>query len=219
MKKFPFLLIIALCGLASQDNLQAQFSMVYSLGIAPQQSPAGHYIFVNRSLPESEFTFDLAQVKASGFIGAGTRYSLDPFFLMAEAQYNKREYVYDVEYTYPEFVRSAEVSQFSETMHVINVPISIGVDLGIIEVTSGLLPQIIAGHQTDLGNIDGFTSKLNTVRFGWQSGIAAKVANLRLGINWQMDSNNYGDHLYINDQQLSLSGRSSRIVGLLSYAF
>ena len=49
---------------------------------------------------------------------------------MAEAQYNKREYVYDIQYTYPEFVRTEDVQQYAETMHVINVPLTLGVDLG-----------------------------------------------------------------------------------------
>ncbi|MDZ4748781.1 MAG: hypothetical protein SH808_09855 [Saprospiraceae bacterium] len=219
MKNIRNFFIIICFSFISVNALEAQFSMVYSLGIAPQQTPDGHYIFVNRSSPDSEFTFDLTKVKASYFVGAGVRYTIAPFFLMTEAQYNKREYIYTVEPTSSGFVRSEETIQFTESMHVINVPVSIGVDLGVIEVFSGFLPQVIVAHQTALDQMTGYADDLKTLRFGWHTGIAAKVANLRIGLSYQMDSNNYADHISINDQHLALSGRSSRIVGSLSYAF
>jgi hypothetical protein len=220
MRKIQYFRFLTIIGcLFFMEEAQAQFSMIYSMGISPQQTPNGHYLIVNRSAPRDEFTFDLAQVKASYFIGAGTRYSLKPFFLMAEAQYNKREYVYSIVPTYPTFVRSDETIQFTETMHVINVPVSVGVDLGFMEVYSGFLPQIIVSQQTNMDELSGYEQKLNPLRFGWHTGIAAKVANLRIGLNWQMDANGYADHIYINDQNLRLNGNSSRLVGLLSYAF
>lgn len=197
----------------------AQVSMTMSVGIAPQQTPVAHYIFVNRSSPRDEFTFDLAKVKASYFVGVGTRYDMAPFFFLAEAQYNKREYVYDVAYTYPGFGRSEEVVQYAETMHVINVPVSIGVDLGVVDVINGFVPQVVVSHQTDLKDLRGYSDDLSTFRFGWHSGIAANVANMRIGLDWQMDFNNYADHIYINNQNLELAGRISRIVGTLAYNF
>lgn len=219
MRKVPVFLTIAIGLFLCIADSHAQFSMVYSAGISPQQSPNGHYIFVNQATPRDEFTFNLAQVKASYFIGAGTRYDVKPFFFTGEAQYNKREYVYNVEYTYPDFVRSEETIAYNETMHMINVPVSIGVDLGVMEVTSGFLPQFVVSHKSDLENISGYSEKLNPVRFGWQSGLAAKVANFRIGLNYQMDFNNYADHMAVNGDNLSLSGRSSRFVGMFSAMF
>ncbi len=219
MKNTTYLLALAICSLLNINDSHGQTSMVYSIGIAPQQSPGGHYIFVNRNTPREEFTFDLAQVKASYFLGAGVRHDLNPFFFMAEAQYNKREYVYDIQYTYPEFVRTEDVQQYAETMHVINVPLTLGVDLGAVEVTSGLLPQFVVSHNSQLENIEGYSEDLNIMRFGWHSGVAAKVANFRFGLNYQMDFNNYADHMSIHGESLALSGNSNRIVGLISCKF
>jgi len=212
-------LIVSLLAIFSLTDIHAQFSMVASMGISPQQSPGNHYIFVNRSTPRSEFRFNISRVKASYFIGGGTRYDLKPFFFQAEAQYNKREFVYDVEYTYPEFVRSDETIEYTESMHVINLPVSIGVAVGVMEVTSGFLPQLVVGHETDLDHISGYADNINPLRFGWHTGIAARLAGLRIGLDWQMDSNSYADHIYINTQNLDLKGKSSRVVGLLTYQF
>ena len=217
MKNLIALVLLSTLFLATK--VDAQVSMTMTVGVSPQQTPTSHYIFVNRSSPRDEFTFDLAQVKASYFIGVGTRYDIKPFFFLAEAQYNKREYVYDVTDTYPGFGRSEETVEYSESMNVINVPLSIGVDLGVVDVINGFVPQIFVSHQTDLENIRGYSDDLNTFRFGWHSGIAANVANLRIGLDWQMDFKNYADHIYINDQNLALAGRISRIVGNLTYNF
>ena len=219
MKNYRNLFIIACLSFISINVLESQVSMVYSLGISPQQAPEGHYVFVNRSTPDSEFTFNLSQVKASYFVGAGVRYSMAPFFLMTEAQYNKRTYVYDVVPTSSSFIRSEETIEFNESMHVINVPVSVGVELGFMEVFSGFLPQFIVSHQTDLDQLTGYSEDLKTLRFGWHTGIAARVDKMRIGLTYQMDANNYADHISINDQQLKLTGRSSRIVGSLSFVF
>ena len=217
MKNLTILVIC--CSLFLTFNLKGQVTMTLTAGVSPQQTPTAHYIFVNRSSPRDEFTFDLAQVKASYFVGVGARYDVKPFFFLGEAQYNKREYVYDIAYTFPGFGRTEEAIQYSESMNVINLPVSIGVDLGVVDVINGFVPQVIVSHQTDLDNIRGYSDKLSPIRFGWHSGIAANVANMRIGLDWQMDFNNYADHIYVRDQNLALAGRSSRIVGTLTYIF
>ena len=216
MKNLIYVLTLVLSTMLTLSESKAQTSMVYTLGLSPQMSPGGHYIFANLQSPKDEFTFDLAQVKASYFLGAGVRHDIHPFFFMAEAQYNKREYVYDIQYTYPAFVRTEDVQQYTETMHMINVPLTIGVDLGFAEVTSGLLPQFVVSHQTELSNFEGYSDQLKTMRFGWHAGVAAKVNNFRLGINWQMDFNNYADHMYMNGESLGLQGTSNRLVGTIA---
>jgi hypothetical protein len=199
-------------------SMHSQLSMVVTTGISPQQTPPSHYIFVNRSTPD-EFTFDLRTVKASVFIGAGARYDIKPFFFQAEAQYNKREYVYDVSYVYTGRGRTDEVTEYEEQMDVINLPVSVGVDLGILDVTSGFVPQFILSQQSDLADLEGYNQDLKTMRFGWQTGIAANVNQLRIGLNWQSDFNNYADHANIRNQSLELAGRTSRLLGTLSFIF
>ena|SRR6187397_1236459 len=216
MKKFFVLTTVFL--FAFVVSMQSQVSMVVTAAISPQQTPPSHYIFVNRSTPD-EFTFDLRTVKSSVFIGAGARYDIKPFFFQAEAQYNKRVYVYDVSYTYTGRGRTDEVNKYEEQMDVINLPLSMGVDLGILDITSGFLPQFILSQQSDLSDLEGYNQDLKTMRFGWHTGIAANVNQLRIGLNWQSDFNNYADHAYIGNQSLELAGRSSRLLGTLSFVF
>ncbi|MEO6131105.1 MAG: hypothetical protein ABIQ02_04610 [Saprospiraceae bacterium] len=218
MKKIFFVLLVF--NFLSIFSAQSQkVVMIFSSGLSPQQSPATHFIFVNRSTPRNEFTFDLAQVKTSYFIGAGAKYDANPFFFSAEAQYNKREYVYNIAYTFPGFGRSEQSQLLTESLNVINVPLSLGVDLGAVDVTSGFLPQVILSQNTDLKNLDGYTQKLKWLRFGWHTGVAANVGDLRIGVSMQMDFNNYADHAYIRNQNLALQGRSTRMLGTLSYQF
>ncbi len=197
----------------------AQWSLVVSAGVSPQQSPETPYVFANRSTPRNEFTFDLAQVKASPFIGAGAEYRFAPFFVNAEAQYARREYVYDVTGTYPGFPRSQEATTYTESMDMVNLPLTLGVNLGVIDVTSGFLPQFVVSHRTDLDQIAGYTQDQNALRMGWHGGVAARLTHLRIGFSYQMDFQNYGDHMAVNGDPLRLQGRSSRLVGSVSYIF
>ena len=217
MKKQFYLLACLVAGFIS--NAGAQITMTFTAGVAPQQTPESHYIFVNRSTPRDEFTFDLAQIKAAYFVGVGAKYDLNPFFITAEAQYNKREYIYDVSYTFPEFGRTETTVQYSEYMNVVNVPLSLGVDLGLVDVSSGFIPQLIVSQQSDLENVSGYSQKLKKLRFGWHTGLAVNINQLRVGVNWQMDFNNYVDHAYVRNQSLRLQGRPTRVLGTLSYQF
>ena len=193
--------------------------MTFSTGVSPQQNPDMHYIFVNRATPRDEFTFDLTQVKASYFVGVGAKYALTNFFFAAEAQYNKREYIYDILYTFPGFGRSEESQLMTETMNVINLPLTLGVDLGLVDFTSGFLPQIVLSQSTELSNLNGYSQDLDWLRFGWHSGVAANIGEMRIGMSMQMDFNNYADHAYIREQNLALQGRATRLLANLSYQF
>lgn len=214
-------LIIIICAFTlSIPVIKAQgVVMTFTAGVSPQHNPEDNHIFVNRSSPRDEFTFDLAQVPASFVVGVGARYNLQPFFIAAEAQYNKREFIYDVSYTYPTFARSETKESMSEQMNIINLPVTLGVDLGIVDITSGFVPQLVVTHKSELSNIDGYSEKVKPIRLGWQSGVAANIKQLRVGVSWQMDFNNYADHAYINNQNLSLQGRANRWLGTVSYMF
>ncbi len=214
------LILIIFCNALSILSIEAQrVVMTFTAGVSPQQTPGIPHVFVNRSSPRDEFMFDLRQVKASYIIGAGAKYDLKPFFLAAEAQYNRREYLYDLTYTFPGFGRSEQTQVIKEYMNIINFPFTLGVDLGVVDITSGFLPQLVVSQDSDLSDISGYSQKLKPLRFGWHSGVAANIADMRVGLSWQMDFNNYADHAYINHQNLSLQGRASRILGTLSYQF
>lgn len=214
------LITAALCFCGGIGITHAQdVQMTFTAGVSPQQTPITNHIFVNRSSPRDEFTFDLSQVKASYFVGVGAKYDLKPFFLAAEALYNRREYIYNISYTFPGFGRTEQTQVMTENMNIINIPLTLGVDLGVVDVTSGFLPQIIMSHDSDLAGLNGYSQKLDWLRFGWHSGVAANINNMRVGVSWQMDFNNYADHAYIHDQNLTLQGRSNRLLGTVTYLF
>ena len=214
-----FAFAILACSVTCSPAFAQGVIMTFTAGVSPQQNPETNHIFVNRSSPHDEFTFDLAEVKASYYVGVGAKYDLKPFFLAADALYNRREYLYNVSYTFPGFGRSEQVRLMTESMNVINIPLTFGVDLGVVDVTSGFLPQVIVSHDSDLSGLEGYSQKLDRLRFGWHSGLAANIKDMRVGLSWQMDFNNYADHAYIREQNLELQGRSSRFLGSLTYLF
>lgn len=210
--------IIILC-LFALPVIGQRFKMTVSAGMSPQQNPTSNHIIVNRSAPEDEFTFDLLQASPVYYVGIGTKYDMAPFFFAADAQYNRREYIYDINSVPSDFSRTVATQQASESMNVINLPLTLGYDLGIVDVTSGFVPQFVISNQTDLDNVEGYSESLDRVRFGWHSGLAVHIRDFRVGLTYQQDFNNYADHINIRDQNLALQGLTSRILGTLSYEF
>ncbi len=199
--------------------LSAQWSMHFTAGVSPQQTPAGHHIFVNRSSAKDEFRFDLARVNASYAVGLGTRLDFHPFFLTTDALFTTRQSDYDIKYTYVGNGRTDQATQYTERMNLLQFPVSLGVQLGAIDVNSGFVPQWVIRHSTELDQITGYHQDLKKFRFGWHTGIGARISNVRIGMDWQMDFNNYADHAYIGDQSMELKGRSSRWMATIGYQF
>src|SRR5690606_40462420 len=56
---FRMLCFSVLTTLLAYLPADAQWSLVVSAGVSPQQSPETPYVFANRSTPRNEFTFDL----------------------------------------------------------------------------------------------------------------------------------------------------------------
>ncbi len=104
-------------------------------------------------------------------------------------------------------------------MNMINVPLCLGVDLGVVDVSSGFLPQFVLSQTTDLTTLTGYNQNLKWLRFGWLSSVAANVGQLRVGVSMQMDFNNYADHAYIRNQSLSLQSRPTRLLATVGYQF
>ena len=216
MKTYVITFLICMSFLFSAN---AQISMTVTGGISPGRHPQAHHIFVSTNNPTDEFMFDLKQIKPSFLIGVGAKYDVKPFFFAAEAQYNQRQYVYSITPTENSFFRSVQEQDLTETMDVVYLPVTLGVDLGVMDITSGFLPQVIVSQQSELESLEGYSQKLNRLRLGWHSGVGVNINAVRVGVSWQMDFNNYADHAYFNDQSIALQGHPSRWLGTVSYQF
>ncbi len=217
MKTYLTLLVLAIL-ISIQAN--AQFSFGIKGGAAPVVAPNTNYTIANRAVPVDEFTFNISDVKNSFYLGGYTQYNLDAsFFLRGEALYNWYEIDYLVNYTFESRFRSSDEVTYTEEVHRIDLPLSLGARIGTFEVVSGLVPRLIVKNENEMESLSGYADEMKTLQLGFHSGIGINIQQVTVGMTYQMDFQNYGAHIRFRGESLDLQNRPSRIIFSLGYQF
>ncbi len=196
---------------------QATFGV--KAGVSPAVTPNTSYIFANRETPRDEFTFNILNVNNGIYLGGFTQVDMKPFFFRFEALYNQYQIDYSLNYTFEVRGRSAQEKILTEQFHRIDIPASVGVNLGAFEVNSGVVAHFNLSQDSELSQVDGYQSNLSAVELGWQTGIGINLANVNLGLTYQMDFNNYGSHMKVNEGSLEMSNSPTRLIATIAYKF
>lgn len=201
-------------------DVNAQISFGVKAGSSIAVAPNTHYTFANRETPRDEFIFNVTNASSAIYLGMFAEIDLnDYFFLRTEALYNQFDLEYMVKYTRETQIRSTERQYFTEKIRRIDLPVSLGVRLGNMDVTSGLVARYNISNKNELSAIEGFKANAPKMELGFQTGVGINIANASLGLNYQIDFRNYGNHISINGDQLDLQNRPTRLVATIAYRF
>lgn len=207
MKSLLFIACLILAGIP----VTAQVSLSVSAGATPTTDPGTPFIFVNGEDFGSLFKFNAEEVKYSPQIGLGLKWQVRPFWFMTEISYYERTTKYSVDYWYDEFTSSSDMF-LNDKQSILELPVSVGVSLGIVEVTSGLSISYDVQYTTELDQISGFESSAEPIRLGWHMGVGINFHRFVAGIRYQQYFSNYGSDLYVHDDELELIGSMGRFV-------
>lgn len=198
----------------------AQFSFGIKGGAAPVVAPNTNYTIANRAVPVDEFTFNISDIKNGFYAGAFSQYDLDAsFFLRAEALYNWYEIDYLINYTFESRFRSSDEVTYTEKVHRVDLPLSLGARIGAFEVVSGLVPRFILKNENEMASMEGYSEEMKTLQLGFHSGVGINIQHVKIGMSYQMDFQNYGAHIRFRGESLDLQNRPSRIIFTLGYEF
>jgi len=118
--------------LTAYSSAWTQFRLDLIAGISPGSNPTTAGIIVNRQLPSEEFIFNMYKVKPQFYGGMKARLDLDtPFFTEAGIIYTQKTSLYYMEYTLDFESGRDPYASMSETEHLLLIPASIGVSLGL----------------------------------------------------------------------------------------
>jgi hypothetical protein len=200
--------------------MNAQIKAGIKAGVVPAFSPNTHYMIMNRENPRNEFVANVSSIQNGTSIGAFAQIGLEKsFFLRAEALYNQYETNYEMRYTWGERFRSSNETQYVEKTKRLDIPVSLGANLGNFEVITGLVARFILDNQNEMRGIAGYSESMSPIQFGLQSGIGLNILNLNIGLTYQMDFQNYGEHIYINGRNMDLQNRPTRLIASIAYTF
>lgn len=194
----------------------SQVSIGLRVGKGPNVSPGTNHIFVNRQEAFNESLFNVEQVRYSPQIGVMARMDLEKFWFMSELTYGQITTQYSMIYTAQ--VESGQTSgTFNEKRAFLEIPVSAGVSLGMIDVFSGLSVAHDFGFKNELETIEGYTSSLPAMRWGWHTGVGVNFGHILIDIRYQQEFGNYGEDRYINGQELLLKSAPARVIATAAY--
>ena len=216
MKKI--LMTTAVCALLSVVA-SAQLSFGVRASYSPTVNPRTDALLINPGIPETEALFNADKVKYPGQIGVTARYDMDHFWFMSELMYgyNKTTYSKRNTYNYTEFPTTTEY--FTVSSGYLELPVTAGVKLGIVEIFSGLYLDGRIHGQNDLTQIDGYRDDSAWLKGGWLSGIGVNLDPVLVDIRYQQLFTNYGKDQYLNGQELLLKNAPARMTVSAAFMF
>lgn len=182
---------------------QLRFDII--AGASPAATPQHPGVIINREDPAEEFIFNVEKVNPQLYIGAKAHMDLRaPFFVEGGLTYSQRKSTYSVAYTIIDAEHPVSYHSMSNTSHYIMMPINVGVDLAQFDVTTGLRAYHTIAGDSELHQLNAFSTEGSFIQLGWQTGIGMYVGRTRIGVEYISDFNRVGSGMYVNGQSLEL---------------
>ena len=215
MKTLMIALVLCTC---HTTNVCAQFSFGFRLGKAPSVSPGTSYLMLNRNDPLNESLFNIEQVNFSEQFGLMIRTEGPNFWFSVEVLYGQSKTRYSMIYTREALMYKTDPVYY-EKKSFLDIPLSAGVKLGVIEIFSGFSITKDLTMASELSTIDGFQMSMSQAHLGWHSGIGVNFGHVLMDIRYQQQFNNYGQGQFINQQELVLKNAPTRVLITAGFRF
>jgi hypothetical protein len=180
-------------------------------GIAPSRNIGTAPVFGNRHDQNTDFLFNGSKVEFSPAIGIAVRLNTkNQFFFEGEAMYYSMTKSYVMQYI-EERISSEHKHEMKESCSSIELPLSAGVSLGKIDITSGLSMRYDFGQKSTLSQMDGLVRELQSTVFGWHSSVGINFGKVSAKLSYSQDFANYGQGIMVNGQELLLKNAPSHL--------
>jgi hypothetical protein len=213
MKKLLCVFSLCVCVYAISS---AQFSYGLRVTAAPSVEPGTSYIFVNRGAANERLA-NITRVSYSPQLGVMGRYDLQSFWFMSDLMYGQSTSHYSLstsgESGFGQFITLDERRSFLE------LPASVGVSIGIVDVFSGFSLSYDLSYKSELNEITGFSADIPKLHYGWHSGIGVNFGQILIDVRYMQEFGNYGEGRYIDGDEILLKNAPARLVMSAAYRF
>jgi hypothetical protein len=205
------LLIIIICPIA----LFSQVDWGFGGGI--------HSIDVNAKdiLYKDKFNADSFSLK---FLNAGYGYhfglllriNINQVFIQPEVMFNSNSNTYNLR-----SINSAPLldSIKKERYNYIDIPLMIGLKLGILRLNAGPVGHFFISSKSDLFDVKGYVDNYKSATFGYQAGIGLDIKAISLDVRHEGNFSKFGDHIEFFGEKFNFDSRPTRLIGTLSIRF
>lgn len=193
-----------------------QVTVGLRIGKSPTVTPGTNQLFINRQDPVNESLFNVEKVQYSEQLGLMARLDHGKFWFMSELMYGQSTTRYSMMYT-REIRTGEQPTLMNEKRAFLELPVSAGVSLGIIEVFTGFSLTHDFGYKNELEHMPGYSTSLPALRAGWHSGIGVNFGHVLVDLRYQQEFGNYGQDRFINGQELLLKNAPGRLVATAGF--
>ena len=218
MKTLAMLIVWSFLVTAS-TNSWSQFRFDIVAGVSPGVNPNTPEKLINRKFVSDEFRLSINRIEKQFFLGLNANFSLRaPFFAETGITYTQRKSEFAVAYTYPNEEKPEFVSM-PETERMLILPLSIGVSIGKVDITSGLTLTGVISKKTSMTHVTGYAADEPFLRTGWQAGVRRTFGRSMLGIQYQSSFNRLGAGTTVNGESLELNHVPGQFVMTAHFRF
>lgn len=107
----------------------------------------------------------------------------------------------------------------SETYRNVDIPFLIGTKIGFLRLQTGPVAHFYLDSTSDLFSINGYKQNFKSATYGAQIGVGLDIWRVRFDINYELNTNKFGDHIQVGDDQLTFDDGAERVVMSMGLKF
>lgn len=212
MKKLV-LLLTTICFLSIKLHSQGiEFGMKAGLNSIDLASE-GISIFTKDN---NEFKLAFHEANYGVHFGLYSRIDLMGLFIEPSFLFNSNS----VNYRLDNFTEGGLSSSIkNENYNNLDIPVMVGIRLFFIRIYGGPVAHLHLNSTSDIFDIEGYDQQFKDATYGYQLGAGLDLWNLRVQLNYEGNSSNFGDHIIFEGNPYAFDNGSSRWIASLGVKF
>lgn len=202
MKKLLLITIMLLCISSSTLFSQVDFGLKFGVHSFELSDPTD-IIFPNS---EGSIAFSDAKLGFQG--GIFTKIQFANIFIEPRVMLNSTNVEYIINDPDGSIVDGIKDGSFTN----LDIPVLLGFKLLFFDAIVGPVAHINLDSSSDLFDFPGYEERFSTANYGWRAGAGFSLGNLTLGIEYEGNFSEFGDHINIGGQEFSFEDSPSRLL-------
>ncbi len=100
----------------------------------------------------------------------------------------------------------------SERFTNLDIPLLLGVEVLFLDLTLGPVAHIHLNSISDLVDFSEYDSQFSRAEYGWRAGVGTSIGNMSIGVEYEGNFSDFGDHITIANQEFSFGTQPSRLI-------
>lgn len=199
----------------SYEQVNSQFDFGVSFGLSTMDVSAEELKY--SITDHKKFTLATEDARYGIQIGAFATMRFNTFFIMPEAYLHSKRYAHHIQ-EFNGFQEVIETVRY-EDLHSFDVALLMGKQWGFFRLGAGPVCSMFLDNVSQLWAEEGYDQAWDTATWGAQLGAGLDILMIHLDLRYQMDLEQFGDHISFFGEKAEHSPYAGRWSLRLGYSF